>query len=55
MSALLAAVKAMASTYAHMKSTGSSKGVPVELEDFGALTRLMGFEDVWNFEKRHAE
>jgi len=54
-SALLAAVKAMAGTYAHMKSTGSSKDVPVELEDFGALTRLMGFEDVWDFEKRHAE
>jgi len=27
----------------------------VPLEDFGALTKLMGFEDVWEFEKRHAE
>ncbi len=54
-SALLAAVKAMAGVYGHLKSTGSSKGVPVELEDFGALTRLMGFEDVWDFDKRHAE
>jgi len=54
-SALLAAVKAMHGMYAHIRAHGSSKGAPVELEDFGALTRLMGFEDVWEFEKRHAE
>jgi len=53
--ALLASVKAMSQVYAHVKATGSSQGTPVELEDFGALTRLMGFEDVWEFEKRHAE
>jgi len=53
--ALLASVKAMSQVYAHIKATGSSQGTPVELEDFGALTRLMGFEDVWEFEKRHAE
>lgn len=53
--ALLAAVKAMSDVYAYMLKTGSSQGVPVELEDFGALTRLMGFEDVWEFDKRHAE
>ena len=54
-SALLAAVKAMHGMYAHIRAHGSSKGAPVELEDFSALTRLMGFEDVWEFEKRHAE
>lgn len=53
--ALLAAVKAMSGVYAHIKATGSSKDAPVALEDFGALTRLMGFEDIWEFEKRHAE
>lgn len=53
--ALLAAVKSMSEVYAHIKSAGSSKDAPVALEDFGALTKLMGFEDVWNFEKRHAE
>ena len=53
--ALLAAVKAMSRAYAHIKSAGSSKDAPVELEDFGALTRLMGFEDVWEFEQRHTE
>jgi 2-methylisocitrate lyase-like PEP mutase family enzyme len=52
--AMLAAVKAMSGAYAHIKATGSSKGVPVALEDFAALTRLMGFEDVWEFERRNA-
>jgi 2,3-dimethylmalate lyase len=54
-SALLAAVKAMAVVYGHLRSTGSSRAVPAQLEDFGALTRLMGFEEVWEFEKRHAQ
>ena len=54
-SALLAAVKAMSAVYSHLGATGSSRGAPVALEDFGALTRLMGFEEVWEFEKKHAE
>jgi 2-methylisocitrate lyase-like PEP mutase family enzyme len=54
-SALLAAVTAMRGVYAHIKETGSSQGVPVPLEDFTELTRLMGFEDIWEFDKRHAE
>jgi 2,3-dimethylmalate lyase len=54
-SALLAAVKAMSGVYGHLASSGSSQGVPVPLEDFGTLVKLMGFEDVWDFEKKHAE
>ena len=54
-SALLAAVKAMSDVYGHLATTGSSQGVPVPLEDFGALVKLMGFDDVWDFEKKHAE
>ncbi len=53
--ALLAAVKAMSAAYAHIKQSGSSKDAPVELADFADLTRLMGFEDIWEFEKRHAD
>lgn len=53
--ALLAAVQAMKQVYAHMKSTGSSVGAPVDLYDFTDLTKLMGFEDVWEFDKRHAD
>jgi 2-methylisocitrate lyase-like PEP mutase family enzyme len=54
-SALLAAVKSMRGVYSHIKETGSSIGVPVPIEDFSELTRLMGFEDVWEFDKQHAE
>ncbi len=53
--ALLAAVDAMARVYAHIQLTGSSKDAPVALADFGGLTKLMGFEEIWEFEKRHAE
>lgn len=52
--ALLAAVQAMAGVYAHLQATGSSAGTTVPLHDFGDLTKLMGFEDVWDFERRHA-
>lgn len=51
---MLAAVKAMSGVYAHIKATGSSKEVPVALEDFGALVKLMGFEEIWEFERRNA-
>jgi 2-methylisocitrate lyase-like PEP mutase family enzyme len=54
-SALLAAVKSMSDIYAHIASAGSSRDARVELADFADLTKLMGFEDIWEFEKRHAE
>jgi 2-methylisocitrate lyase-like PEP mutase family enzyme len=54
-SALLASVKAMAGVYAHLAKTGSSQGAPVELADFSELTKLMGFEEVWEFEKKYAD
>ena len=53
--ALLAAVKSMSAVYAHLKGAGSSRDAPVALEDFGALAKLMGFEDIWDFDQRHAE
>jgi 2,3-dimethylmalate lyase len=53
--ALLAAVKAMSDVYSHLQQHGSSKDANVALADFARLTQLMGFEDVWDFEKRHAE
>ena len=53
--ALLASVQAMTQVYEHFKSSGSSVQNPVELYDFGELSKLMGFEDVWEFEKRFIE
>jgi len=52
--ALLAAVHAMAGVYGHLKATGSSLGAPAPLYDFTDLSLLMGFQDVWDFEKKHA-
>jgi 2-methylisocitrate lyase-like PEP mutase family enzyme len=52
--ALLAAVDAMSKVYGELQTTGSSAGTVVPLYDFAALTRLMGFEDVWAFERAHA-
>jgi 2-methylisocitrate lyase-like PEP mutase family enzyme len=52
--ALLAAVQAMAGVYQTFKEQGSSAGSSVPLYDFADLTRLLGFEDVWAFEQRYA-
>ena len=53
--ALLASVQAMTKVYEQFKNTGSSVDQAVELYDFGDLSKLMGFEDVWEFEKRYVE
>ena len=53
--ALLAAVQAMDQVYRQFQAQGSSAGGHTPLYDFADLTRLMGFEDVWAFEKRYAE
>ena len=54
-SALLAAVRAMTGVYQTLKVSGSTAGIDVQLADFGELTKLMGFEDIWAFEQRYAE
>ena len=53
--ALLSAVQAMKAVYASMLQTGSSAGAATPLMPFTELTALMGFEEVWAFEKRYAE
>lgn len=53
--ALLAAVHAMAGVYGHLKSEGSTQGCPTPLYDFGQLSLLMGFQDVWDFDRTHAD
>ena len=50
--ALLAAGSAVQSVYQHLKATGSSRGLPTPLYDFEEFSRLMGFEEVWAFEKK---
>ena len=53
--ALLAAAQAMHATYAQLRQQGSSAGLGVPLMPFADMTKLMGFEQVWAFDKRHAE
>jgi 2,3-dimethylmalate lyase len=53
--ALLASVHAMTQVYEQFKQHGSSAQSKIPLYDFGELSALMGFEDVWAFEKRYVE
>jgi 2,3-dimethylmalate lyase len=52
---LLAAAAAMKAVYAQLLATGSSTQMPVPLMPFSELTQLMGFEEVWAFDKKYAE
>jgi len=53
--ALLAATQAMQTVYQGLRQQGSSTGGGVPLMPFSELTELMGFQEVWDFDKRHAE
>jgi 2,3-dimethylmalate lyase len=52
---LLSAAAALSTVYAHIRETGSSLGSPAPLYSFADMNRLMGFEEVWRFDKDHAE
>ena len=54
-SSLLAAVHAMSGVYCALRNTGSTAGAQQTLYGFAELTRLMGFENVWEFERRYPE
>jgi 2-methylisocitrate lyase-like PEP mutase family enzyme len=53
--ALLASLHAMTGVYQQFARHGSSLGGPTALSDFSTLTDLMGFREVWEFEKKHAQ
>ena len=52
---LLSAAAALNTVYAHIRDTGSSLGSPAPLYSFAEMNRLMGFDEVWAFDKAHAE
>ena len=52
---LLSAAAALETVYRQIRSTGSSFGAPAPLYSFAEMNRLMGFEEVWAFDKAHAE
>jgi 2,3-dimethylmalate lyase len=51
----LAAGAALERVYQSLRDAGSSQTVVDELYDFERFSRLMGFEDVWEFDRRHAD
>lgn len=53
--AMLAATEAMAAVYGTLKSDGSSCDMKQPLYPFSNLSTLMGFQDVWDFERKYAE
>ncbi len=53
--ALLAAAQAMNAVYETFKLRGSSAELPTPLMPFSDLTKLMGFEEIWEFDKRYAD
>jgi 2-methylisocitrate lyase-like PEP mutase family enzyme len=53
--AFLAAAAAMQAAYGALGERGSSHGLAQRLEDFESFTRLMGFEAVWELERRYGQ
>jgi 2-methylisocitrate lyase-like PEP mutase family enzyme len=52
---MTAACAALESVYAHLLAKGSLEGSPVPAFDMQQLHALVGFADVWEFERRHLE
>ena len=46
---------ALETVYRQIRDTGSSLGSSAPLYPFAEMNRLMGFEEVWRFDKEHAE
>ncbi len=51
----LAAGAALESVYGTLKREGSSVNATSPLYPFSEFAKLMGFEEVWEFERRHAD
>ena len=52
---LLSAAAALQTVYRQIRETGSSLGSSAPLYSFADMNRLMGFEEVWRFDRAHAE
>ncbi|MEQ8586939.1 MAG: isocitrate lyase/PEP mutase family protein [Thalassobaculaceae bacterium] len=51
----LAVGHALNSVYSTLKRTGASTELEVPIADFMTFSKAMGFEDVWKFERDHAD
>ncbi len=52
---LMATAAALHSVYSHIHQNGSSSGWSGDLYPFDAFTRLIGFDEIWDFEKKYNE
>ena len=52
---LLSAAAALDAVFRQIRETGSSLGSPAPLFPFAEMNRLMGFDEVWRFDREHAE
>ena len=50
-----AAAAALHAAYRHLHEQGSSRNLGVAMFEIDEMNELMGFEDVWAFERRWAE
>ncbi|HSG75760.1 MAG TPA: isocitrate lyase/PEP mutase family protein [Burkholderiales bacterium] len=50
-----AACAALEGAYAHLLARGSLEGSPVAAYDMQRMHELVGFADIWEFERRHVE
>lgn len=55
MTGLLAAAAAMETTYKALSENRATHELQIPLYSFEKFSRLMGFEDIWEFERTHAE
>ena len=51
----LAAAAALERAYQALRQTGSSEGLAASLYEFGRFNELIGFNEVWEFERRYAD
>jgi 2-methylisocitrate lyase-like PEP mutase family enzyme len=51
----LSAGHALETAYGHLHRTRTSLDNPAPMADFMAFSKMMGFEAVWDFDRRHAE
>jgi len=54
-SGFLATAAALTGIYGALRETGTTNGAATPLHPFAEMTRLMGFEKVWAFERQWAE
>jgi 2,3-dimethylmalate lyase len=53
-SGFLAAAAAIERVFREIRQTGTTRGVASQLYEFAEMNRLMGFEEVWKFDREHA-